>query len=274
MINFLYTTAIGRLMLKSLVSPAFSKAAAGYFSSPLSKWLVYRYIDKYDIDMSEYSDMPYRSFNDFFTRRKEIKAIQDNVSALTPCDAFLSVYTISDTLTMNIKQSKYTIADLLDDKELSRCFEGGLCCVFRLEPQHYHHYLYPVDGTIKFRKRIDGVLHSVRPVCCEAYPVWFRNSREYVLVDSPLFGKVVQMEVGALLVGKIRNDNSSATAAKGSEKGYFEYGGSTIILLFEKDGIQLLPDYDAIIDTKNETPVKAGRILGQRIKRGTLHYEQ
>ncbi len=263
MLNFLYTTAIGRIMLKPLVSPAFSKAAAKFFSSPLSKGLVNHYIDKYDIDMSEYSDMPYRSFNDFFTRRKEIKAAQDNVSALNPCDAFLSVYKISDTLTMNIKQSEYTIADLLDDKELAQHFEGGLCCVFRLEPQHYHHYLYPVDGVIKIRKRIDGVLHSVRPVCCEAYPVWFCNSREYVVIDSSLFGNVVQMEVGALLVGKINNSSGDA-AVKGSEKGYFEYGGSTIILLFEKDSIQLLPDYNAVIDTKKETPVEAGTILGQK----------
>lgn len=222
--------------------------------------------------MSEYDDMPYRSFNDFFTRHKTIKAIRDDVSALTPCDAFLSVYRISDTLTMNIKHSEYTIADLLDDKELARRFEGGLCCVFRLEPQHYHHYLYPVDGTIKLRKRIYGVLHSVRPVCCEAYPVWFHNSREYVLIDSPLFGNVVQMEIGALLVGKI-NNSSGDTAVKGTEKGYFEYGGSTVILLFEKDSISLLPDYDAVIDTKEETPVKAGRILGQKIRKGITHYE-
>ena len=272
MLNFLYTTALGRLMLKPLVSPAFSKAAAVYFSSPLSKWLVYRYIDKYDIDMSEYGDMPYRSFNDFFTRRKTIHIKPDNVSALTPCDALLSVYTISGTLTMNIKHSEYTIADLLDDKELARRFEDGLCCVFRLEPQHYHHYLYTVDGKIKFGKRINGVLHSVRPVCCEAYPVWFQNSREYILIDSPHFGNVVQMEVGALLVGKIYN-LASDTAVKGCEKGHFEDGGSTIILLFEKNGIQLLPDYDAVIDTKEETPVKAGRILGQKTRKGITHYE-
>ena len=263
MLKFLYTTTLGRILLRPLISPVFSKAAAKFFSSPLSKGLINHYIEKYNIDMSEFNDTQYRSFNDFFTRHKTIKTISDDSSVIMPCDAFLSVYKISGELTMNIKHSTYTIADLLDDKELAKCFEGGLCCVFRLEPQHYHHYLFAVDGKVVNKKRIEGVLHSVRPVCCEQYPVWFRNTREYVHIKSPFFENVIQMEIGALLVGKIQNDQSVVNAVKGTEKGYFEYGGSTIILILEKDKIRLLPEYEAVIDTKKEVPVNVGAILGQ-----------
>jgi len=263
MLNFLYTTAIGRLILKPLVSPKFSIAAAHYMSSPLSKPLIGHYINKYNIDMSEYKEQKYGSFNDFFTRKKNVDFDKNERYAIMPCDGYLSVYSISDKLRMNIKQSEYTVAELLDDDELAGKFSGGFCCVFRLEPQHYHHYLFPADGKILNRKRIDGVLHSVRPICCEQFPVWFRNSREYTVIESSLFGTIIQMEVGALLVGKIRNNQELQIAEKGSEKGFFEYGGSTVIVLFEKDCISLRNEFDAVIDTKKELPVKAGGLLGE-----------
>ncbi len=266
MLNFLYTTIPGRFILKPLVSPGFSKLAAKYFSSPLSKWLISHYIKKYNINMNEFDGQIYRSFNDFFTRYKQITPEHDeDISAIMPCDGFLSIYTISNNLTMDIKHSSYTISNLLENDMIANRFSGGICCVFRLEPQHYHHYLYAVDGNIISKKRIDGVLHSVRPICCEQYPVWFRNSREYALIDSPIFGNVVQMEIGALLVGKIRNTADSKVAIKGKEKGYFEYGGSTVLLMFERNAITLLPDYMALVDTKIELPVNVGKLLGQKL---------
>ena len=78
----------------------------------------------------------------------------------------------------------------------------------------------------------------MRPIALETLPVFAQNCREYTIIESKEFGKVVQMEVGALFVGRITNfvrpEGGSAVAA-GEEKGYFEFGGSTIILLREKD---------------------------------------
>ena len=99
------------------------------------------------------------------------------------------------------------------------------------------------------------MLHTVRPIALETYPVFAQNCREYTVIQSPEFGKVVQMEVGAMLVGRIVNLEQEGKAERGIEKGYFEYGGSTVILLVGKDKLSVNQDY-------LETPVRMGQCVG------------
>lgn len=119
-IRFLYNTRLGRLMLKALVRPQFSKIAYAYLSSPLSWWLINYYIRKHDINMSEYPSEKYRSFNDFFTRKRAFSVPEhaDNLF-IAPCDGFLSVHEISDERTFFIKHARYNLDSLLKDSELS-----------------------------------------------------------------------------------------------------------------------------------------------------------
>jgi len=265
LIRFLYRTPVGRTVLRPFVRPAFSRMMAKYLSSPLSKWLVPYYVEKYDINLSEFQQQKFRSFNDFFKREKILNIPQNPHTVYSPCDAYLSVYRIDDTLHLPIKHSMYTLSDLLDDKKLSQHFANGICCVFRLEPKHYHHYIFPVSGNIMATKRIDGVLHTVRPIACEAYPVWFHNSREYAVIENSAFGNVIQMEIGALMVGKICNLPHVQTAVQGSEKGYFEFGGSTIMLLLENGKIQLSAKWDSVLNTHKEIPIAIGQPLGWKV---------
>ena len=260
--RFLYGTTFGRFLLKLFVKSSwFSNVGAKYLSSPLSKRMISRYVKKYNINLQEFDQQTFPSFNDFFKRTKTLEIVPNPKNVISPCDAYLSIYRISDKLQLPIKHSQYTVTDLLEDKDLSQKFAGGLCCVFRLEPKHYHHYVYTVGGDILTTKRIDGVLHSVRPIACEAYPVWFQNSREYTVIKNVVFGDVVQMEIGALLVGKICNQ-ANTQAVQGQEKGYFEFGGSTIMVLFQNHFVSLTQELQNIIDSGEEIPIEIGKVLG------------
>ena len=256
-LRFLYHTVPGRQLLKLLVQPDVSRAAAHFMDSPASRPLIGYYVRKYHIDLTGCEKAQFDSFNDFFTRRKKLHICTDQTKLISPCDGFLSVYPITDDLKMQIKHSTYSVGSLLQSKALSQRFRGGLCCIFRLEPRHYHRYIYAVGGTVQKQKQIPGVLHCVRPIACAEFPVYVQNSREYTLIQNDTLGNVIQMEVGALLVGKIHNHKTDRSAVRGAEKGYFEYGGSTIIMLFQKNAVRLFPKYSGY-----ELPVKVGQAYG------------
>ena len=223
-LRFLYHTVPGRQVLKTLVRPSVSRKAAKFLSSPASRPLVGYYIRKYDIDLTSCEKTEFASFNDFFTRKKKMNLCVDKTNLISPCDGLLSAYPITDDLRMQIKHSTYSLASLLQDRVLAMQFRSGLCCIFRLEPRHYHRYIYAVSGTIQNQRKIPGILHCVRPITCEEFPVYVQNSRKYTLIRNHALGKVIQMEVGALLVGKIHNYQTDQSVECGAEKGYFEQG--------------------------------------------------
>lgn len=238
-IKFLYQSVPGRILLKFLVHPKLSKAAAVFFSRGCSKWLVPIFIRKNKIDISKYEIPPkgYKSFNDFFTRKLRADDFLRNCdSFVSPCDGLLTVSEITKDYIFHIKHTDYSVKELLQDKDLAEKFLGGTAYIFRLTPAHYHRYSFCTSGVLTAQKRIDGVLHSVQPVCHEMTDVFIQNSREYSVIDSPENGIVLQMEVGALLVGKISNHDISLQreVRAGQEKGYFEYGGSSIVVLTQK----------------------------------------
>ena len=141
-----------------------------------------------------------------------------------------------------------------------------ICLVFRLCVQHYHRYAYVDDGRIIRRRFLPGELHTVRPIALAALPVFTRNCREYMVMDTAHFGRLCQIEVGAMLVGRIENYKGAGMSfRRGEEKGRFLYGGSTVVLLLEKDRVQL--DELLFDNTAKglETPVQMGETLGKTI---------
>ena len=171
-LRFLYHTIPGRQILKLLVQPSVSKAAAHFMDSPASRPLIGHYIRKYHIDLTGCEKREFDSFNDFFTRKRRTKLCADENALLSPCDGYLSVYRITENLQMQIKHSTYTVADLLQNDILASRFRGGICCIFRLEPQHYHRYIYAVSGEVQKQETIPGILHCVRPIACREFPVY------------------------------------------------------------------------------------------------------
>ncbi|NLT10583.1 MAG: phosphatidylserine decarboxylase [Ruminococcus sp.] len=264
----LYGTAGGRMALKVLTRPFISKMAGAFMDSPLSVPLIKPFIRKSGIDMSEYEKKRYWSYNAFFTRKIKpgMRPVDMSPDALiSPCDSKLTIYRIDKKSIFRIKGSRYSLRDLLKNDFLARRYEGGWCMIFRLEVNDYHRYCY-IDGGIKTENtRIKGKLHTVNPIALKRYNIYKRNSREYTLIHTYHFGDVVQMEVGAMLVGRIFNLHGSGGICKGVEKGMFEFGGSTIVLLFEKD--RVMPDKDILKNTAEnyETVVKYGEKIGTAI---------
>lgn len=265
----LYGTAAGRCLLKVLTLPIVSKVAGTYMDSLLSKPLIEPFIRKNGIDTSDYIMRDFRSYNRFFTRRikpekRPIDRVPDHL--ISPCDAKLSVYRIDDRSVFRIKDSYYRVSDLLKNDFLARRLEGGYCFIFRLEVDDYHRYCYIDSGTKSDNTFIRGELHTVNPIAMKRYNIYKRNSREYTVLHTDNFGDVAQIEVGAMLVGRIRNRHGVHTFVRGEEKGKFEFGGSTVVLLFERDTVT--PDSDLLKNTANgfETVVKLGEKIGISVK--------
>ena len=119
------------------------------------------------------------------------------------------------------------------------------------------------NGRLIKSRKINGILHTVGPIAFKRYKVFKENQREYSLLDTENFGEVIQMEVGALMVGKIVNHDIK-TFVRGQEKGYFLFGGSTVVLLLKKDVVEI--DSDIVLNSKLgiETKVKLGEVIGRR----------
>lgn len=265
-VEFLYGTPLGRAVLKLITRPAFSEFMAVYLNSAFSKWLADVYIKKYGISLDECVKKTYPSFNSFFIRKKK-KTVFDRApdSLISPCDGYLSAYKIDAGLSFTVKRAEYNIGSLLNDKAAAQRYSGGVCLVFRLAPHNYHRYIFIDSGFVRKSVSIRGVLHCVRPIAYENFPVYHQNSREYTVIQSESLGAYIQMEVGALLVGKIRNRPNIKRVSRGMEKGCFEFGGSTIILIFEKDKVALCDEIIKNTENGRETPVKIGQKIGRSL---------
>lgn len=265
----IYGSVWGRALMKFLGNPVFSKASRVLLNSGISVKAVDAFAKKNNIDMSEYEDREFKSFNDFFTRKiKSGKRFftKDENLLCSPCDGKISAYEITNSSMFVVKNSVYTVQSLLRDSKLADRYNGGAALIIRLSVDDYHRYSYPCSGIKSRNRKIKGVLHTVNPVVSKYLPVYLENSREYCMIRSPKFGDVIQMEVGALMVGKITNDViSKCRVSKGEEKGFFEFGGSTVILLVEKDKVRICDDLFENTRHGFETVIKQGDVLGESL---------
>lgn len=267
-LRLLYGNRAGRKVLGWLIRPEVSKLVGRFMDTGLSRIMINPFIKKNDIDISVCQKNEFDSYNDFFKRKlvpgTRVVDMTDE-GFVSPCDSRLTVYDIEDTerQTFNIKDSEYTVASLLRDKKLARHYRGGKLWLFRLCVDDYHRYIYNVSGKQSDVRRIEGLYHTVNPIASEYYDIYKENTREYCLIRTEDAGTVVDMEVGALLVGRIVNRYVDSTdVRRGEEKGYFEFGGSTIILLIQKDKVAPL---DRIVENSRkdiETRVRQGELVG------------
>ena len=263
-LRFLYHTRLGRLLLKPLCARPLSRLCGRFLDSTLSKPLIAPFVRKNGIRLEDFFSDNFRCFNDCFSRRIRpgLRPVDPSPDALVaPCDGLLSVYPIQKDTVIPAKQSMYTINDLLGGDPAAARFEGGTCLVFRLCVNHYHRYCYPDGGRPLRSAFIPGELHTVRPIALEQLPVFVRNCREYALLETDHLGTVAQIEVGAMLVGKIANQPAPERFERGDEKGMFLYGGSTVILLIEPGRLRIPEAAFALSAEEREIPV----CMGERI---------
>lgn len=262
----LYKTLIGGVVLAIATRKTISKISSVYMNSKASTKRIDKFIKKNKIDMTDYPKREYKSFNDFFTRKviegkRPISKDRDDL--ISVADSKLLVYDINEKTEMLIKGKTYTVRDLLRDKKLSNEYKNGKCLVFRLTVDDYHRYSFVDDGTLVRTKKINGILHTVGPIAFKRYRVFKENQREYSVLETKNFGTVIQMEVGALMVGKIVNHDIKKFK-RGEEKGYFLFGGSTVVLFFKENQIEI--DRDILKNSRLglETKVKLGEVIGKK----------
>lgn len=267
-LRFLYHTVPGRVVLRLLSARWVSQLCGAFLDSPLSKPMIGRFFRKNGIDRADYLPEKYRCFNDCFCRRirPELRPIDRTPEHLiAPCDGLLSVYRATDDTVLPVKQSLYRLPELLGDAAEAERYRDGWVFVFRLCVSHYHRYCYAEEGNKGPTRFIRGRLHTVRPIALEQVPVFTENYRACTVIETERFGTLAQIEVGAMLVGRIRNlHDGERHVLRGEEKGYFQYGGSTVMLLVERDAIAVP---QALLDATAqgaETPVRIGEAVAER----------
>lgn len=266
-LKYCYCTRLGRPARSIMTRPFITALGGLYMDSALSVKRIEGFVRSNNIDMDEYAQRSYRSFNDFFTRsiKPEARPIdRDPDTLISPCDGYMSAYRISGDSVFSIKDSYYNIEDLVGGSSIAGEYLNGTCLVLRLGVENYHRYCYIDDGFKSGNHRIPGRYHPVQPIVVRKQPVFVQNTREYTVLNTKNFGIVTQIEVGACLVGRICNHHEAGIIRRGEEKGFFEFGGSTIVLLFKEGTVDIPQEvFDATLSDK-EAIVKYGAAIGRK----------
>lgn len=275
LIEKMFAHTLTRGIMKMVSAPWYANLQRAVMSSFVSTFWITKFVRQNGIRLSEYKKKKYTSFHDFFKR--EIKPESrpytvDENALLSPCDCKASVYRIAENSCFAIKGVPYTVEELLgeivsDDmsspRSLASLYRDGYLFLLRLSLDDYHHYMYPVSGDKSEDMVIPGKLYTVHPLIHKYCAVYRENARQFCTVTTPAGNCVLIMQVGALGVGKIANDNTDAAiVAQGEEQGHFEFGGSTILVLVP--GGSYAPEERLLTNTEAgyETIVKMGERIG------------
>jgi len=226
------------------------------------------FIEDFDIDMSIAQEQEFKNFNDFFTRKLKDNARPIDTSfniVVSPADGKILAYADISNSDFIIKGFRFNVSSFLDNPDLAQKYDDGALLIIRLAPVDCHRFHFPVSGNLTPNKKIEGDYYSVNPYALrKKAEIFCLNKREYTILSNPLFGDVIMAEVGATMVGSIVQTFKGSSVKKGEEKGYFKFGGSTVVLLFEKSKIKI--DEDLLINTAKgyETTVKMGERIGEK----------
>lgn len=251
--------------------PFFSKLYGKRQKSLKSRGKVRPFIENFHVDTQEFTESPesFQSFNDFFIRKlkPEVRPLApgDEVAVL-PADGRYLVYPdISAVEGFYVKEKKFDLHRLIQDEFLFELYKRGSMVIARLCPTDYHRFHFPCACLPSKAKLINGPLYSVNPIALrEHISILNENKRMLTQLETQRFGKILYIEVGATFVGSIKQTYQPQTPqVKGGEKGYFEFGGSCLILLFQPNKILFDQDLvDASLEFV-ETKAKFGSSLGR-----------
>ncbi|KAF6844805.1 phosphatidylserine decarboxylase [Colletotrichum musicola] len=247
------------------------------FDDPASKAEIPKFIEFHRLDMSEVL-LPleeFKNFNEFFYRALKPDARPCSAPdrpgiVVSPADCRSVVFnSVSHATNVWIKGREFSIKRLLGEAypEDVKRFENGALGIFRLAPQDYHRFHIPVDGIMDKPKIIAGEYYTVNPMAIRsALDVYGENVRVLCPIDSPVHGRVMVICVGAMMVGSTVITRKEGEQVKRAEElGYFKFGGSTIVLLFEPGKMKFDDD---LVDNSNgalETLVRAGMSIGHSL---------
>ena len=274
-IRWAYQDSRSRFLERILFrSPCISELVGKWYDSSFSKGKIDAVIEELSIDVDEFAQPKesYRSFNEFFTRqlKPDARPFSTNPELLvSPADGRVLVFpTLDEDTFAPVKGHPFGIRKMLPGH--ADRFANGALAIVRLCPADYHRYHFPCAGNITEYRSIAGALHSVNPIALVSGPdVFGDNKRSYTLIDTDHAGTLCFMEIGAFGVGGIVNTRCAGHVEKMDEKGYFKFGGSTVVLLFEPNRIRFCEDLVTNSRTGRETLVKVGQPLATAIVPGS-----
>ena len=270
-IRWAYQDASSSLVERLLFrSPLMSRLFGLWYDSALSRGKIKAVIDELSIDMAE-AQRPaadFSSFNDFFARhlKPEARPYSDDPDEIvSPADGRVLVFPKLDRdVFVPVKGHPMSITSMLPGQ--AKQFLGGALAIVRLCPADYHRYHFPAGGQILSSQDIPGALHSVNPIALGAGPdVFGENKRCNTLIKNEKIGTYCFSEIGAFGVGSIINTTASGAVSKMQEKGYFKFGGSTVVVVFQPDQVSFSEDLVANSAQGRETLVKVGQPLARAI---------
>nr|WP_330389431.1 phosphatidylserine decarboxylase [Geosporobacter ferrireducens] len=273
-LRWIYDTKPGISLLEAIVKRKVFSSLYGKlqdFSSSSKK--ISSFVKELEIDMKEAKREAideYRNFNDFFARELKPEArpiCQTENCLIAPADGRVLAYERIDIhQVIQVKGFHYSLEDVFQNKEWAQSYQGGTCIVVRLCPADYHRFHFPDSGMPKAARKIGGEYYSVNPIGLHKIEkVYCINKREITKFLSNHFEEIAIVEVGATCVGTIiQTYIPEKEVHKGQEKGYFKFGGSTVILFLKKDQVKI--DEDIIQNTKAglETRVLMGEAIGRK----------
>lgn len=255
--------------------PLFSQLYGYLQTRSSSRKKIEPFIESYGVDSSEFADpiSSYCSFNDFFIRKlkPERRPIDlDPSVAILPADGRYLVFPkVSQSDGFYVKGQEFHLDSFLKEEAWARRYWEGSMAIVRLCPTDYHRFHFPIGGVPSAAQTVSGTLYSVNPIAlAKKLPILWENKRVITEIESELFGTVSMVEIGATCVGTIHQTYNPCTAVrKGDEKGYFSFGGSCIVLLFEKDRIEFHKDLVENSARYLETRGLFGTALGKLVVR-------
>ena len=267
-LHFLYETRRGGLLRTGLRRRAVSRLYGLLQRRGASRRRIPDFVAGLGIDASE-AELPleaYRSLDDFFTRRLKpgVRPVDPDPRVLVfPADGRVLVYPRLDGVRLRVKGCSVDLDELLGDREAASRFRDGTAVVVRLAPADYHRFHFPDGGEAGSPRPIRGPLESVHAIALDAGSQSLHNKREVTWISSRGFGQLAIVEVGAMLVGTIVQTYAPGPVTRGQEKGYFRFGGSTVVLLLEPGRLCLDADLIEASAAGLETRVKMGTRIGE-----------
>lgn len=263
-LRWTYGSPLGAIALHAFVKRPFFSAWYGWrMNAAKSATRIAPFIQRYGVDAKEFADAPesFASFNEFFYRKLKPAArpIEPDPSRIVfPADGrHLGFQRASSIDSVFVKGQKFDLTALLGDDKLAKRFADGALVLSRLCPVDYHRYHFPCAGIPSATHTIQGPLFSVSPIALrEKISYLWTNKRSITQLETPDLGTVLLLEIGATCVGEIHQTFKPGTAVeKGAEKGYFAFGGSSTIIIFEPGAVKL--DADLLEQSSNQTELYA-----------------
>ena len=252
--------------------PFFSTLFGWWMKRPASRARIGPFIEKYGLDTSEFLHGPesFASFNDFFCRRlkPEARPVETDPSAVVfPADGrHLGWPVLGTEQGVFVKGQRWDLEQLLGgDTSLVKIFEGGSLVLSRLCPVDYHHFHFPLGGRLVESRWMGSRLYSVSPIALrQRLSCLWENKRHLSLLSSERHGRVCFIVVGATNVGSIRYHarKQDQSFQRGDPFGWFEFGGSSVITVFEPGQGQLSEDLVELTHNGTELYARVGDRMG------------